>query len=89
MTNVFNSSAVTAPNSSVRSGTSSSASASTGLIRFNPFTTTPVECAQGATAAACKAAGANWQKGPTFGQPTSAASYQAPRRYYIGMGVRF
>jgi outer membrane receptor for ferrienterochelin and colicin len=89
MTNVFNESAVTAPNTAVRSGTSATASGTTGLIRFNPFTTTPVECAQGATAAACKAAGANWQKGPSFGQPTSAASYQAPRRYYIGMGLRF
>ena len=89
MTNVFNSSAVTAPNTSVRSGTTASASSSTGLMRFNPFTSAPIECPQGSSSAACAAMGANWQKGPTFGQPTSAASYQAPRRYYIGMGVRF
>jgi len=89
MQNVFNSDAVVTPNTAVNVGTGSSPSATTGLVRFNPFTTAPVECAQGSTAAACSAAGANWQKGASFGKPTAATSYQAPRRYYIGMGVRF
>ena len=87
--NLFNADAVTTPNTAVNVGTGATASATTGLIRFNPFTTAPVECAQGATPAACKAAGANWQKGSNFGKPTAASNYQIPRRFYIGMGVRF
>lgn len=46
------------------------------LQAFNPFTTTPVE-------------GANWKKGPGFGQATSPSSYQPPRDYYFSVGLRF
>jgi len=56
---------------------------------FNPFTTTPTECPQGTAAATCKADGANWQKGPNFGKPLSAADYQTPRTYSVSFGVRF
>ena len=89
MQNVFNSDGVVAPNTAVNVGTGATASGTTGLVRFNPFTTAPKECAQGATASACSAAGANWQKGASFGKPTAATSYQIPRRYYVGMGLRF
>jgi hypothetical protein len=58
-------------------------------LLFNPFTTTPVECPQGTSAANCKAMGANWQKGPNFGKPLSATSYQLPRTFTVSFGVRF
>jgi len=87
--NVFNSDGIQTVNTSVNSGTRATPNASTGLIRFNPFTTAPIECPQGATAAACQAAGANWQKGANFGRPTSATHYQIPMRYFVTMGIRF
>lgn len=87
--NLFNSQAVVAPNASVTVGTGATASASTGLIRFNPFTTAPIECPQTATAAECKAMGANWKKGTNFGKATSSGGYQRPRVFYLAMGVRF
>ena len=40
------------------------------------FTTTPVE-------------GTNWQKAPTFGQPTSRYAYQTPRTFQFAVGFRF
>ena len=86
VTNVFNQDAVLTPNTSVltrRNG------AGTGLLAFNPFTDTPIECPQGATAATCTGLKANWQKGPQFGQPTSADSYQAARTYSVSFGARF
>jgi hypothetical protein len=46
------------------------------IAPFNPFTTTPVE-------------GVNWQKGPTFGQPTSRYAYQTPRTVSFSVGFRF
>ena len=46
------------------------------VARFNPFTATPVE-------------GTNWQKAPTFGQPTSRYAYQTPRTYQFALGFRF
>ncbi len=49
----------------------------------------PIECPQTASAADCKALGANWKKGVNFGKPTSSASYQRPRTWTISMGVRF
>ncbi len=83
----------TAINTSVTVGRTATASASTGLKRFNPFTETPIECPQGAAAAECAAMGANWQKARNFGQPTSGASaqpsFQIPRTWLITMGVRF
>jgi outer membrane receptor protein involved in Fe transport len=55
------------------------------LARFNPFTATPTECPQGQTTT-CSG---NWQKGPSFGQPTNANAYQTPRTITISLGVRF
>ncbi len=46
------------------------------LAPFNPFTETPKE-------------GVNYRLGPNFGKPTSSASYQAPRTFQLGVGVRF
>jgi hypothetical protein len=43
---------------------------------FNPFTETPV-------------LGVNYELGPLFGQPISAADYQTPRSYYFAAGIRF
>jgi outer membrane receptor for ferrienterochelin and colicin len=48
---------------------------------FNPFTTAPTQGARGT--------GANWNYGPSFGKPTAPSSYQAPRLFRIGMGIRF
>ena len=59
------------------------------LLAFNPFTDTPIECPQGNTPAQCTALKANWQKGPDFGKPTSANSYQAARTYAVSFGARF
>jgi hypothetical protein len=58
-------------------------------LLFNPFTTTPTECPQGTAAADCKAMGANWQKGPSFGKPVGTADYQNPRTISVSFGVRF
>ncbi|MCL4809784.1 MAG: TonB-dependent receptor, partial [Thermoanaerobaculia bacterium] len=87
--NVFNNDGVRAVNSSVSVGTGATPSATTGLVQFNPFTTAPKECPQTATAGECSAMGANWKKGVNFGNPTSAASYQPARSYYVSMGIRF
>jgi hypothetical protein len=71
---------------------------------FNPFTTTPIECKQGDTAAQCadplRYPGGlpNWQKSATFGQPTSATAstpestttnFQVARTYRFSVGARF
>ena len=60
-----------------------------GLVAFNPFTQTPIECPQSATAAECTAMGAHWQKGPQFGQPTTEGSYQQVRTLRFSVGMRF
>ena len=66
-----------------------------GLVAFNPFTATPIECPQGSTAAQCTALGANWRKGPNFGKALTdttfgtQGSYQLPRTYLFSAGVRF
>jgi hypothetical protein len=64
-----------------------------GLVRFNPFTTAPVECPQGDSKAQCTALNANWQLAAQFGQPTSGSatqpSFQIPRQYLITFGARF
>jgi len=49
---------------------------SSRCVAFNPFTETPKQ-------------GLNWQKGPIFGQPTSAAAYQTPRTYRFALGLKF
>jgi hypothetical protein len=56
---------------------------------FNPFTDTPVECPQGASAAECQAMGANFQRGPNFGKPNSENDYQTPRTFRVSVGLRF
>ncbi|MCG3194991.1 MAG: hypothetical protein DIJKHBIC_04259 [Thermoanaerobaculia bacterium] len=87
--NLFNSQSVIGVGTSVTTGQSATASATTGLKRFNPFTETPIECPQTASAAECRTLGANWKKSSTFGKATSPASYQIPRQWYVTMGVRF
>ncbi|MCC6132789.1 MAG: TonB-dependent receptor [Acidobacteria bacterium] len=87
--NLFNNQGIQAVNTTVTTGTGATASASTGLKRFNPFTETPIECPQTASAAECRTLGANWKKGPNFGKPTASGSYQIPRQWYVTMGVRF
>jgi len=94
--NVFNNDAVIYPNTSVSVGTGATPNAA-GLVRFDPFTTTPIECPQTAAAAECRAMGANWKKGTNFGRPTTGAanafsrsgSFQGTRLWFVSMGVRF
>ncbi len=96
--NLFNGQGVTfsnnatAINTSVFVGRSATANAQ-GLVRFDPFNATPIECPQGSSAATCKAMGANWQKNAAFGKPTSGSSaspsFQLPRTWLVTMGVRF
>jgi hypothetical protein len=33
--------------------------------------------------------GVHWQKGPNFGNPTTADAYQKPRTYQVSLGLRF
>lgn len=93
--NVFDHKAIVNP---VRINTTvfTAANSGRGLSAFNPFTTTPVECPQGQTAAQCQALGANYQLSPSFGQATGTpttftqtGSYQLPRTYLFSAGVRF
>jgi hypothetical protein len=71
------------------SGPTDSAKIKSGLFPFNPFTDKPKECPQGADAFTCYQMGANWQKGPLFGQGLSKDAYQTPRTYRLSVGVRF
>jgi outer membrane receptor protein involved in Fe transport len=83
--NVFNAQHVVAVNTTVNTNFNTSS-----LIAFNPFTNaSPVECPQGTALAACKAMGANYQKGSLFGTPTAASSYQTPRYFQVSAGIRF
>ncbi len=84
ITNIFNGHAVRFPDATVYTRYSGSS-----WLLFNPFTTAPKECPQGTAAADCKAMGANWQKGPSFGKAVSASSYQLPRTITVSLGVRF
>ncbi|HEU4521748.1 MAG TPA: TonB-dependent receptor [Thermoanaerobaculia bacterium] len=59
------------------------------LAAFNPYTTTAIECPQGAAASECEALGAHWQKGENFGEPSGEGSYQTPRTFRFSVGVRF
>ena len=96
--NLFNAHGVTfinntsAVSTSVFTGTGTTPN-SRGLVRFNPFTTTPIECPQGAPASQCASMNANWQKNPQFGEATSgsslAPSFQIPRSYLVTFGARF
>jgi hypothetical protein len=63
------------------------------LSAFNPFTTTPVECAKGLTT--CPA-NANFQLNSNFGKAVGTATtfsqngnYQLPRTYLYAIGARF
>jgi hypothetical protein len=85
--NIFDGDAVITPNTTVT--TRRTGGAGSGLVTFNPFTTTPIECPQGAPAAQCTALGAHWQKGANFGKPVGVASYQIPREYRFTLGLRF
>lgn len=92
--NVFNGQGVTLINNTTGISTSiftghGTAPDSRGLVRFNPFTTAPVECPAGSTAAQCIALGANWEKSTSFGQPTASTSFQIPRTWLITLGARF
>jgi len=96
VTNVFNQQGVVNVNTSVYT----SRDADKGLSPFNPFTSQPIECPQGASAATCTEMGANWQKAPTFGTPLNATTpanypftvngdYQMPRTFLLSVGARF
>jgi hypothetical protein len=95
VTNVFNRHGVINVNTTVYTA----ANPGHGLSPFDPFTTTPVECPQGAPASQCAAMGANWQKGPSFGKPLTATTgatyplangdFQVPRTFLISAGIRF
>lgn len=86
VTNVFDESAVVTPDTTVFTRRTSS---TRGLSPFNPFTTTPIECPQGAPASTCSEMGAHWQKGPNFGEPIGVSSYQIPLTYTFTAGIRF
>ncbi len=78
--NVFNEKGVVAVDTNVLTRVN----AGTGFARFNPFTDTPVRGPaneQNPTA--------NYDLGPDFGKPTSAAGYQLPRTFRVGVGLRF
>jgi outer membrane receptor for ferrienterochelin and colicin len=82
--NVFNRQAITVVNTTVNTADTSS-----NFLPFNPFTDTPKECPQGTPGAECKAMGANWQKGSSFGKAASNTSYQQARTYRVSFGLRF
>ena len=95
VTNVFNNDAVVFPDTTVitrRSGGTGS-----NLVAFNPLTDTPIECTQRdpANANRCAVSGANWLRGPLFGQANGVGSYynvgggQQPRTYGFTAGIRF
>jgi outer membrane receptor for ferrienterochelin and colicin len=85
--NALDNDAVINPNQTVI--TRRTGGAASGLVVFNPFTDSPVECPQGSAASACSGMGAHWQKGVNFGKPVGVASYQIPREYRFTMGIRF
>ncbi|HWW60933.1 MAG TPA: hypothetical protein VN181_06145, partial [Thermoanaerobaculia bacterium] len=68
--NIFNESAVVTPSTTVNTNKQSAS-----FRAFNPFTETPIECPQGAPLADCRAMGANWQKGASFGTGTQRTSF--------------
>jgi outer membrane receptor protein involved in Fe transport len=94
ITNVFNEHAVNYP-AGVNTTVYTSRNAGHGLLPFNPFTTKPIQCPQGDTAAQCTALGANYQLAANFGKPltpttsTTQGAYQLPRTIILSLGVRF
>ena len=95
VTNLFDNNAVVFPDTAVI--TRRSGGAGSNLVAFNPLTDTPVECTQRdpANANRCAVSGANWLKGPLFGQANGVSSYytnlggQVPRSYNFTVGFRF
>jgi hypothetical protein len=91
--NAFNEHGVINVNSSVYTSRTSGK----GLSAFNPFTTAPIQCPTGDTAAQCSAMHANYQYAPTFGQPATPSipangylgDFQQPRTFSVSFGVRF
>jgi hypothetical protein len=90
--NAFNHIAVLGGSTTVRTNQT----AGSGLVAFNPFTQTPIECPKGASAATCTGLGANFQFATNFGQATGTATtfsqvgnYQLPRTYLYAIGARF
>lgn len=82
--NAFGNDTITAVNTSLNTSATSA-----NFLSFNPFTDTPKECPQGTAGAECKAMGANWQKGTSFGTVTSATGFQNSRTWRFAVGVRF
>jgi hypothetical protein len=77
-----------------------SGGAGSNLVAFNPLTDTPIECTQRdpANPNRCNVAGANWMKGPLFGQANGVGAYYntagergglQPRTYGFTAGFRF
>jgi hypothetical protein len=76
--NVFNEKGVVAVDTTVFTAPT------TGFKPFDPFKEVPVRGPRDV-----KNPTANYDLGPDFGKPTSAASYQQPRTFRFGVGVRF
>ena len=74
LTNLFNRSGQVGGDSTVF--TSTAPGTVTGLVAFNPFTSTPVE-------------GTNWVKSSNFGRPSAPGDYQVPRTVSFSLGLRF
>jgi hypothetical protein len=89
VTNVFNEKAWDPTNSQLVATVYTSRNSGKGLVPFNPFTTKPIECPQGNTAAQCTALKANYQLAPTFAKPASYLEYQVPRTFTLSVGMRF
>jgi Carboxypeptidase regulatory-like domain/TonB-dependent Receptor Plug Domain/TonB dependent receptor len=98
VTNLFNNSPVVFPDTTVI--TRRSGGAASNLVAFNPLTDTPVECTQRdpANSSRCAVSGANWMKGPLFGQANGVGAYYnttgergglQPRTYGFTAGFRF
>lgn len=91
VTNVFNEDAIvdlsaSRTNTTVRTATTHTTA---GLAQFNPFTTAPIECPQGAPAATCTSMGAHYQLDPRFGMANNSDAYQTPLTYRVTAGIRF
>ena len=92
--NIFENENFTNPNVTVRTWATSN-----GLLPFNPFTETPIECdqfradgtANPVTNCQNTNPGSHWQKGPTFGKAASAGTvdWQQMRSMRFSFGIRF
>jgi hypothetical protein len=80
--NLFNNRGVIAVNTTVNSERNPGGGT---YLTFNPFTTIPVQRPHLDSTVKT----ANWDYGPSFGQPTSVNSYQIPRQFQVTMGLRF